>query len=158
MIADNSEAKADPRSSAGSYRTRVPRAWARGLVEQMELRVLMVHNFATHYTVKLFGCLATRVRLRVLFFSGGGEWYWLKKTRVQRELGVCHKYLRGVRLLGSRITPGLISEVLFGRYDVVIKCINGRFALPMTFLCAKLRGKPFVLYTGVWTRDRKSVV
>jgi glycosyltransferase involved in cell wall biosynthesis len=117
-----------------------------------ELRVLMVHNFATHYTAKLFACLAARVRLKVIFFSGGGEWYWLKQTRVKRGLDCNHQYLRGVSIFGSRITPGLIIEVLFGTYDVVIKCINGRFALPLTFLCAKVRGKPFVLYTGVWTR------
>jgi glycosyltransferase involved in cell wall biosynthesis len=35
---------------------------------------------------------------------------------------------------------------------VYIKCINGRFALPVTYSTARLQGKPFILWTGIWMR------
>ena len=33
---------------------------------------------------------------------------------------------------------------------MIIKCINGRFALPVTYVLARLRRTPFVLWTGIW--------
>ena len=51
----------------------------------------------------------------------------------------------------TRITPSLISKLWSNNYDVYIKCINGRFALPITYLLARLKRKPFVLWTGIWT-------
>jgi hypothetical protein len=35
--------------------------------------------------------------------------------------------------------------------EVNIKCINGRFALPVTFLISKLKRTPFILWTGIWS-------
>jgi glycosyltransferase involved in cell wall biosynthesis len=52
----------------------------------------------------------------------------------------------------TRITPDLPFKLLRGGYDVYIKCINGRFALPVTYLVARLRRKPFILWTGIWMR------
>jgi glycosyltransferase involved in cell wall biosynthesis len=49
-----------------------------------------------------------------------------------------------------RVTPALLRYLWRGNYDVVIKCINGRFALPVTYLIARLHRKPFVLWTGIW--------
>jgi glycosyltransferase involved in cell wall biosynthesis len=43
-------------------------------------------------------------------------------------------------------------ELIRNTYDVYLKCINGKFALPVTFALAKIRRRPFVLWTGVWTR------
>jgi glycosyltransferase involved in cell wall biosynthesis len=40
--------------------------------------------------------------------------------------------------------------LLLGRCDIYIKCINGRFALPVTFAIARLTRKPFILWTGIW--------
>ena len=42
--------------------------------------------------------------------------------------------------------------MLNGKYDVYIKCINGRFEDPATFLISRLRRKPFILWTGIWIR------
>jgi glycosyltransferase involved in cell wall biosynthesis len=46
--------------------------------------------------------------------------------------------------------PSLVTKLWRGNYDVFVKCINGRFALPATYLMARLRRKPFVLWTGIW--------
>lgn len=34
----------------------------------------------------------------------------------------------------------------------MIKSIDGKFALPISFIISKLRRKPFILYTGIWNR------
>jgi glycosyltransferase involved in cell wall biosynthesis len=116
-----------------------------------EPRVLFIHNFATHYTQRTFELLAQRIDVQFLFYSKGTEWYW------QSEHGVLEgrfsaRYLRGFSFFGTRVVPGLVRHLLAGPYDAVVKCINGRFALPLSFLAARLRGKPFVLWTGIWMR------
>jgi len=44
-----------------------------------------------------------------------------------------------------------VTKLWRNNYDVYVKCINGRFALPATFAVARLRHKPFVLVTDTWT-------
>ncbi len=81
------------------------------------------------------------------FFSAGKEWYWQQKNGV--HTGNFHyEYLKGFYLGKTRIVPDLAVKLLFGKYDVYIKCINGRFALPITFLIALRSKKPFILWTG----------
>jgi glycosyltransferase involved in cell wall biosynthesis len=116
-----------------------------------DVRVAFVTNFAPHYRVKMFEALAGLCDLRCYFHSDGGEWYWQRAHGVQRGDFRC-EYLRGFRLGRMRIVPRLAPALLFGGHDVVIKCINDRFALPVAYLAARLRGAPFVLWTGVWCR------
>jgi glycosyltransferase involved in cell wall biosynthesis len=54
----------------------------------------------------------------------------------------------------TKVTPTLPLHLVIGKHDAYIKCINGRFALPATYIIARLRRKPFILWTGVWTRLR----
>src|SRR5579883_3483923 len=114
-------------------------------------RVLFVHNFATHYSLRMFELLSQRVKTRYLFFSRGEESYWLPEHGV-REGKFDGRYLRGISVLGTRIVPELLPRLLTDRYDVVVKSIDGRFALPAAFLAARLRRKPFILWTGVWMK------
>jgi glycosyltransferase involved in cell wall biosynthesis len=113
------------------------------------MKVAFVTNFASHYRVQTFNTLARRHSVKFLFFSGGKEWYW------QHQHGTHtgefdHEYLPGVSLGRTRITPSLVPKLIGGDYDVVLKCINGRFALPAAYLSARLRRRPFVLWTGIW--------
>ena len=114
-------------------------------------RIAYVHNFATHYTTRLFGILGRRLNIDFYFFSDGDERYWLAEHGVQAGEFRC-QYLPGFRIFGTRITPTLPWKLIRGRYQAVIKCINGRFALPVTFLTARLLRIPFILYTGIWFR------
>lgn len=118
---------------------------------QSPVKVAFVHNFASHYTQGTFELLARQCDVRYYFFSNGSEWYWPEAHGV-RTGRFRSQYLSGFRALGTRIVPGLPLRLLAGDHDVVIKCINGRFALPASFLSARLRGKPFILWTGIWTR------
>jgi glycosyltransferase involved in cell wall biosynthesis len=114
------------------------------------MRVAFVTNFAAHYRVKTFETLARYFDVKYLFFSGGNEWYW-QKQHGTRTGDFDYEYLRGVEIAGTRITPGLVPRLLFGGYDVVLKCINGRFAVPAAYFCARICHRPFVLWTGIWS-------
>jgi glycosyltransferase involved in cell wall biosynthesis len=115
------------------------------------VRLAFVTTFCTHYRTKTYETLARYYDVDYYFFSAGDEWYWQQEHGV-RAGRFQHEYLRGFRIAGTRVAPALPWQLWHGDYDVYVKCINGRFALPVTYLVARLRGKPFVLWTGIWMR------
>ncbi len=114
-------------------------------------KVAFVTMFCPHYRVQTFQILAKLRDVQYLFFSAGSEWFWQLQHGVSKG-DFKHKYLEGLQLGRTRITPSLVTELWYGNYDVMVKCINGRFALPITYLIARLKRKPFVLWTGIWMR------
>jgi glycosyltransferase involved in cell wall biosynthesis len=46
--------------------------------------------------------------------------------------------------------PGMVPRLSPRRYDAVIKSLNGRLMLPLTWSASRARGLPFVLWTGMW--------
>ncbi len=112
-------------------------------------KVAFITNLCPHYRVKTFETLARYHDVDFYFFSAGKEWYWEQRHGL-RTGRFRYQYLSGFEILGTRITPSLISKLLRGRYDVIVKCINGRFALPATYLLARLKSRPIILWTGVW--------
>jgi len=117
------------------------------------MKILFVHNFCTHYTKPVFEKLASLHDILFLFFTKGDDRFWLAEHGVKHG-SFPHKYLRGYRVLGTVFSLQLVRELLVGRYDICIKCVNGKFAVAAAFGIAKLRGKPFVLYTGIWAPVR----
>lgn len=115
------------------------------------MRIAFVTNLCTHYNVGTFERLAKRYDVEFLFFSAGNEWYWPREHRLPKGRFRAVS-LPGFEFGGTRISPTLPWKLLTGGFDIYIKCINGRFALPVTFAVAKLRRKPFVLWTGLWDR------
>lgn len=113
--------------------------------------VAFVTNFCPHYRVRTFELLSERINVQFLFFSGGDEWYWPSRFGVRRG-NFPHEYLPGVTWAGTRIVPELLRILWRRKHHVIVKCINGRFALPAAYLVARLRRRPFVLWTGVWQR------
>ena len=118
------------------------------------MKICFVSNFNNYYRAPVYRALGERHGLDVefVFYSGGTEAYWMKEHGI--VTGPRQTQLRGVSVMGTRITPGLIPKLLSRPFDVYVKCINGRFALPVSYLAARLRGKPFVLWTEVWMRFR----
>ena len=114
-------------------------------------RVAFVTNFCSHYRIKPFELLARDYDVDYYFFSDGGEWYWRKEHGVKRG-AFRHIYVPGARIGNTRVSAQLPAALLAGGYDVFVKCINGRFALPVTYAIARMTGKPFVLWTGIWMR------
>src|SRR5882724_3814544 len=120
------------------------------------MRVAFITNICPHYRVKTFETLAKYFDLDFYFFSAGNEWYWQRQHGVKSG-SFQHEYLPGVSVGGTRITPTLPYKLWSKNYDVYVKCIVGRFALPATLAVARLRGKPLVLWTGVWNRLQSPV-
>lgn len=114
-------------------------------------KVAFVTNICAHYRVKTFETLGRYYDVDYYFFSAGDEWYWQQEHGVQTG-NFNYEYLPGFRLGQTRVTPALFRKLWRGNYDVYIKCINGRFVLPITYLVAKLKRKPFILWTGIWMR------
>ena len=115
------------------------------------MNVAFITNICPHYRVRTFEVLANHHDLTYYFFSAGDDWYW------QQEHGIYSgnfkfEYLPGFRLGKTRVAPTLPTKLWKADHQVYIKGINGKFALPITFLIARLRKKPFILWTGIWMR------
>jgi len=111
------------------------------------MKILLIVNLCTHYRVKLFELLDKMYDIRFLFFSKGERYY-----DGQQHLGNFKgEYLWGLNILPRvRINPKLIYELLFYDYDVLVKCINGPLPILLSFFISKIRGKKFILWTGLW--------
>jgi len=120
------------------------------------MKLAFVTNFCAHYQIKTFETLNSYYDTNYYFFSGGDEWYWQKQLGI-RAGNFNYEYTPGFKLGRTRITPRLPWKLWHGNYDVFIKCINGRFALPITYLIARLRRKPFILWTGIWVKLQKPI-
>lgn len=113
-------------------------------------RVLVITNFATHYRAPLFELMHERLGAEFVFFSQGGEEYW------QPHLGVSTGRFPGVTVPSGpsvgklRLNAELWNELQSREFDVVIKCMNGRTELPLSYAAARRRGAAFVLWTGMW--------
>lgn len=114
------------------------------------MKIAFVTHFCPHYRVKTFELLARTHNVEYFFYSQGHEWYGQGIHGV-RGGQFQYTYLSGFQLAGrTRVAPSLLAHLWRKDYQVFIKCINGRFALPATYLVARLRGIPFVLWTGIW--------
>lgn len=117
----------------------------------MNHSIAFITNICPHYRVKTFETLAGYEDVDFYFFSAGDEWYWQQQHGV-RTGNFDYEYLPGFRLGRTRFTPTLPWKLWRNPYQLYIKCINGRFALPITYLIARLKRKPFILWTGIWMR------
>jgi glycosyltransferase involved in cell wall biosynthesis len=115
------------------------------------MKVAFTTNLCARYNVKTFELLSTYHAVDFFFFSAGEEWYWQQRHGVENGQ-FKYQYLPGFKLGQTRVTLSLPWKLLLGRYDVYLKCISGRFAVPVTYLISRIKRKPFILWTGVWTR------
>src|SRR5262245_53540421 len=121
-----------------------------GILPGGNMKVAFITHFCPHYRVRTFETFARASDIEFFFYSQGKEWYGQGIHGI-RGGNFRHKYLPGFQLTRrTRVAPSLLMHLWRGNYDVFVKCINGRFALPVTYLIARLRGIPFVLWTGIW--------
>lgn len=119
-----------------------------------KIKIAFVTQFCPPYHRGFFELISQGYAVDFFFF--GGDMSARKVDRSIRDswgrLGNFEgRYLKGFYLLPNlRVTPSLIYWLLRKKYDIFVKCHNGRFALPVTFLTAKLLRKPFVLHTAFW--------
>lgn len=119
------------------------------------MKIIFVTNMCTHYVVGLFENLAKQYDIQ-FYFTGGDEAYWEKRNKV------CFGNFQGKYLKGLRVGKCFkISWVLFSLFwkpwDIMIKTIDDRVALPVCFAAAKIRRKPFILWTGLWHHPQSCI-
>ncbi len=108
------------------------------------MKIAFITNICSHYRVKLFEKISENYNTQFVFFSKGNEWYSEKKNKIHKgKFKEIHK--NGLKLF---------SHLLFSDYDIVIKCINNKLNLLISFFYAKLFGKCFILWTGVWMQPK----
>jgi glycosyltransferase involved in cell wall biosynthesis len=113
-------------------------------------RVAFIDYFPTHYRRRLYERLAERMEVDFYFYSDERERWWNPKLALADQGDFRRIELRRTRVAGEMVMPGLVPRLTPRRYDAVIKSLNGRLMLPLTYATSRLRGLPFVLWTGMW--------
>ncbi|MGA9117081.1 MAG: glycosyltransferase family 4 protein [Bacteroidota bacterium] len=116
----------------------------------MDPVIYFVTNICPHYRLPLFRLLGRLHRVRFLFFSEPAEERGWEGRNPSSAEGLPGGYLPGLRCCGLRWVPSLYRALLGDRYDILIKCINGKMPLLLSYLIARTRRIPFILWTGLW--------
>lgn len=116
----------------------------------MRRRIAFIDYFPTHYRRALYEELARRADADFYFFADERERYWNRKIPLARAGEFRQIELRRHRVAGQAVMPGVMRTLRPDRYDAVIKSLNGKLMLPLTYGTARARGLPFVLWTGMW--------
>ncbi len=114
------------------------------------MRILFVTNICPHYRIKAFELLSTLHPVRFRFFSAAGQQKYWERRNALTPGEFDGGYVRSWGWGWFRVVPALYLELLQSHYDVLIKCINGRIPLLLSFFIAGTRKKPFILWTGLW--------
>src|SRR3954454_4407536 len=116
----------------------------------MRRRIAFIDYFPTHYRIGLYEEIARRMEVDFIFFSDERE-RW-QSAAIKAAAGGDYRRvdLRRIRIAGQSLTPGIVAALRPQRYDAVVKTLNGKVMMPLTYLTAKRRGVPFVLWSGMW--------
>lgn len=120
----------------------------------MRRRIAFIDYFPTHYRRRLYERLAEKAEVDFYFFADERERYWNKKIPLAVGGDYRRVELRKWRLLNQAVMPGIAARLTPRNYDAVIKSLNGKLMLPLTYAAARARGVPFVLWTGMWYHPR----
>lgn len=120
----------------------------------MRYRVAFIDYFPTHYRRRLYERLAERMEVDFYFYSDQRERFWNSQIPLARQGDFHEVDLRRFRIAGQMVMPGVLPRLNPGRYDAVVKSLNGRLMLPLSYAGSRLRGLPFVLWTGMWHHPR----
>lgn len=102
-------------------------------------RIAVITNLPTHYRRPLFEEISRRIAVDFYFTSSGNERYWHSE----------HTLSTGeLRVRGRRRRD--LFRVTLGRYDAILATLTGRVALPLAFVSARLRRRPFIVWVGIW--------
>jgi glycosyltransferase involved in cell wall biosynthesis len=116
----------------------------------MKRRIAFVDYFCPHYRRPLFEEIARRTEADFYFFSDHRDRWWNSRIPVERGGDFRRIELPRMRIGPEAFLPTLPLHITPAHYDAVIKNLNGRVMLPLLYATCKLRGVPFVLWTGMW--------
>jgi glycosyltransferase involved in cell wall biosynthesis len=120
------------------------------MLRAVRRRIAFIDYFATHYRRRLYEEIARRMDADFYFFADERERYWNRKIPLVQEGDFRRVELRRYRVAGQAVMPGLALRLHPGRYDAVIKSLNGKLMLPLVYGASRVRRLPFVLWTGMW--------
>ncbi|MFN8160102.1 MAG: glycosyltransferase family 4 protein [Solirubrobacterales bacterium] len=118
---------------------------------QTDLRIAFVTNLAPHYRKPLFEELARRADIEFFFSSSSHPERYLGSSIVHHKGKYPEVAMSSWRLGNQVVMPGLAARLSRSRYDVVVKCINGKLMVPWVFGITRVKRLPFVLWTGIWS-------
>jgi glycosyltransferase involved in cell wall biosynthesis len=117
----------------------------------MSRRVAFIDYFPTHYRRRLYEEIAERMDTDFYFFADEQkDRTWNRRIPLVHDGAYRRMELKRYRLAGQSVMPGVARPILAGRYDAVVKNLNGKLQLPLTFGAARAAQVPFVLWTGMW--------
>lgn len=120
------------------------------ITKNQRQKVLFITNFCPHYHKRPFEELSRRYDVTFIFTSKGKEYHGGKNTLV--DLPFKYSFI-----VPSILRPIRIAfEVLFGRYDVIIKCPTGGYIVIYTYLLARMSGVKFVFWSNIWHYGRSA--
>jgi glycosyltransferase involved in cell wall biosynthesis len=117
-----------------------------------ELKVVLVHNSAKWYRLPFFKALARLYDL-VIFFTDTSSVEGLQGVKYEVLKRPLKKWSALSLFQGDVFVPGLIVRLIARDYDVVV----GSVLDLASFFIAKIRRKPFILWSETWHfSERKS--
>jgi glycosyltransferase involved in cell wall biosynthesis len=123
-------------------------------IRHVRRRIAFIDYFPTHYRRGLYEELSRRMTADFYFYADERERYWNRKLPLVQDGDFRRVELRRLRIAGEPFMPGIVGTLRRERYDAVVKSLNGRVMLPLTYLTAQSRGVAFVLWTGMWFHPR----
>lgn len=117
-----------------------------------KIKVALIHNIISPYRIPLFEELAknTSIDLYIYFTSKSEE---NREWDVSKDHSFNYKILPGFILpIGVNayfhINPTIITELLFGKFDVIISAGYSSFSNQIVQLMARILRTPFILWSG----------
>lgn len=121
------------------------------------MRLAFIDYFPTHYRTRLYEEIGRRCDADFYFYADARERYWNRRIPLAADGDYRRVELRRYRPFGQAVMPGLALRLRKGRYDAVVKSLNGKLMLPLVYGTAKTAGLPFVLWTGMWHHPETTV-
>lgn len=96
-----------------------------------------------------FRLLSGSMNVLFLFFSRGHEPYRSASATPVYE-GLRYQDIGATARGRVGVLRSLARLVALSKYDVLVKCINGKAELLLCYCACRLRGRKFILWTGIW--------
>ncbi len=113
------------------------------------MKIAFITNALPHYRIKTFEKLAQHYDIEYLFFSPNHSRFG-PDSHEKDPGNFSYSYFSSTHLIFLSLPLTMIWYLLNHSYDTYIKCINDPVALTVVYLIAKIKRKPFILWTGVW--------
>ena len=115
------------------------------------MKIVFITNLPSHYHIKVFETISQNYKVDFLFFSDASE-SWVEKQNKLQFGNFNGEYIYGFKISNKfRINIKLIKKLINNDYDIIIQSINGRLEIFTSFIISKIKNKPFILWTNLWS-------